>query len=231
MRPTQVNAPLLLIATLVLAIGLVATSCAPHHHRHRNPENIAEYLEHLDRPERDEYQKPQEVMGALGLKPGMAVADLGSGSGYFTRRFVETVAATGMVYAIDVEPQMLDYVKHSLEQMRIPYRTEFILAQPEGPELPMESVDLVFVCNVYHHLDDRARYFTGVKPSLKSDGRIVVIDFYHDERSGDVGFPKEHLVPKDTVLAEMTNAGYRLIKEHTFLPRQYFLEFAPVASH
>jgi ubiquinone/menaquinone biosynthesis C-methylase UbiE len=169
------------------------------------------------------------VIDALNLKPGLAVADLGSGSGYFTRRFIEAVTETGKVYAVDVEPEMLKYTEESVVHMHRSYTAEFILARPDNPKLPYESIDLLFLCNTYHHLEERAKYFSDTKSSLKPGGRLAIIDFYNDERSGELGFPKQHLVPRDTVIAELTKAGYRLVREHTFLPRQYFLEFVPVA--
>jgi ubiquinone/menaquinone biosynthesis C-methylase UbiE len=217
--------------TIVLLAALCALAAAPilakDQHKHRGPDDIKQYLEHLDRAERDQYQKPRDVMDALNLKPGMTVADLGSGSGYFTRRFVEAVTETGTVYAVDVEPEMLAYVKDSIVHMHIPYTVEFILARPDSPKLPLDSVDLVFVCNTAHHLEERSKYFRGLRSSLKSGGRISIIDFYPDERSGDLGFPKHHLVSRDTVIKELTDAGYKLEREHSFLPRQYFLEFVP----
>jgi ubiquinone/menaquinone biosynthesis C-methylase UbiE len=197
------------------------------HGQHRRPDDIQEYLRHLDSPERDAYQKPSQVVEALALKPGMSVADLGSGSGYFTRRFVEAVGQSGKVYAIDIEPDMLKYVEDSIVHMHIPYSAQFILARPDDPKLPLESVDLIFVCNTYHHLEDRTRYFQNLKGALKSGGRIALVDFYHDERSGEFGFPKEHLVPRDQVIEEMRKAGYRVLREHGFLARQYFVEFVP----
>lgn len=227
--PTVIR--LILVLTLWAAPAVAQTE---HRHggqeeqsKHRNPADLKSYLEHLDSAERDQDQKPAQVIEALGLKPGMAVADLGAGSGYFTRRFVDAVTVTGKVYAIDVEPAMLDYVKASLDRRRQPYTVEFILAGPDNPKLPGESVDLIFLCNVGHHLEDRATYFAGVKASLKAGGRVAIIDFYHDARSGNLGFPKRHLVPRDTLVAEMAKAGYRLLREHGFLTKQYFLEFVP----
>lgn len=217
-----------LIGLIVLTISILAAGESEH--QPRRPDDIKQYLEQLDNPERDRYQKPAQVVEALVVKPGMNVADLGSGSGYFTRRFVEAVTETGKVYAVDVEPEMLSYVRESIMHMHIPYSAEFILARPESPKLPFESLDLVFVCNTYHHLEDRAKYFMGVKSALRAGGRIAIVDFYHDERSGELGFPKHHLVPRDTVIEEMVLAGYRLLREHGFLPRQYFLEFAPVQN-
>jgi ubiquinone/menaquinone biosynthesis C-methylase UbiE len=211
---------------LALCVTLAGPALAEDQHQHRRPDDINQYLEHLDSTERDHYQKPSEVIEALRLKPGMAVADLGSGSGYFTRRFIEAVTETGMVYAVDVEPEMLAYAKESVIHMHTAYTAEFILAQPDNPKLQFASVDLLFVCNTIHHLENRSKYFSDLKSSLKSGARIAIIDFYPDERSGDLGFPKHHLVPRDTIVQEMAAAGYQLAREHNFLPKQYFLEFA-----
>ncbi|TAJ08900.1 MAG: class I SAM-dependent methyltransferase [Nitrospirae bacterium] len=229
------SAPTVIRLILVLTLWAVpALAQTEHRHggqeeqgKHRNPTDLKSYLEHLDSAERDKDQQPAQVVEALALKPGMAVADLGSGSGYFTRRFVEAVTVGGKVYAVDVEPEMLDYVKASLDRSHKPYSVEFILAAPDRPQLPRESTDLIFICNVAHHLEDRATYFANVKTSLKAGGRIAIIDFYPDERSGNLGFPKRHLVARDTLVAEMARAGYRLLREHSFLPKQYFLEFVP----
>ena len=226
--------PTLILLVWSVCVGLLwsaqpVTQVQAQHHepQSRRPADIKDYLEHLDRPERDQYQKPTQVIETLALKPGMAVADLGSGSGYFTRRFVEAVTERGKVYAVDVEPEMLAYAKDSVEHLPGPHAAEFILARPDDSRLPLQSVDLIFVCNVFHHLDDRPTYFARVRSALKPGGRIAIIDFYHDERSGEVGFPKDHLVPRERVIDEMTKARYTLVREHTFLPRQYFLEFSP----
>ena len=229
-------------ATLVLflSLGCAGHGTGPHHRHgqhegaqnqqphHRGPTDIKEYLARLDRPERDQYQKPAQVVEALALKPGTAVADLGAGSGYFTRRFLRAVGETGTVYAIDVKQEMLDYIQADLERMDGASTATFILARPDSPDLPPDSVDLIFLCNVYHHLKDRTTYFMKARSTLKPGGRVAIIDFYHDHRSGDVGFPRRHLVARQTVADEMTQAGYRLVEEHTFLERQYFLEFAVV---
>ncbi len=213
---------------LVLALTLfLAVPALAQHGEHRRPADLKAYIEALDSPERDGYQKPAQVVSALGLKPGMAVADLGAGPGYFSKRFVEAVTETGKVYVIDIEPEMLAAAKENLVHLHVSFTADFILARPDDPKLPLESVDLIFVCNTYHHLEERAAYFRNVKGALKPDGRVAIVDFYHDERSGNVGFPRKHLVPRDTVVEEMSKAGYKLLREHTFLPRQYFLEFSP----
>jgi ubiquinone/menaquinone biosynthesis C-methylase UbiE len=138
---------------------------------------------------------------------------------------VEAIGDTGKVYVVDIEPEALKYVEDSLVHMHRSFEAEFILARPDNPKIPMESVDLIFICNTYHHLEDRSAYFHNLKSSLKLGGRIAIIDFYHDDRSGELGFPKHHLISREKVVEEMTDAGYRLATEHTFLAKQYFLEF------
>lgn len=210
---------------LLVSLLYGASARAQQGHQHERMPNVMEYIERLDRSERDQDQKPAQVVDALALKPGMSVADLGSGSGYFTRRFVEAVTEIGKVYVVDIEPEALKYVEDSLVHMHRSFEAEFILARPDNPKIPFESVDVVFVCNTYHHLENRSEYFRNVKSSLKPNGRVAIVDFYHDDRSGEVGFPKRHLIPREKVEEEMKAAGYHLAKEHTFLPKQYFLEF------
>ena len=210
---------------LLIAFLCAAPADAQHKEQHRGPADIKEYIEALERPEREKEQKPDEVVKALNITDYMTIADIGAGSGYFTRKFVWAVQNKGMVYAVDIEPAMLKYNEEMVEHLHTPYNAKFVVAKPDDPLLPPKSVDLVFLCNAYHHLEKRADYFTRVQASLKPGARVAIIDFYHDERSGDVGFPREHLVPRDTVVKEMAAAGYALAKEHTFLSRQYFLEF------
>ena len=206
---------------LVFLLANLHASCT------HQPWDIDRYIQSLERPERDEYQQPGKVIEALNLKPGMIVADIGAGSGYFTRRLAEGVGHTGQVIAIDVEQKMLDYNRQELEKLWIVNRAKFILGKSDSPSLSEHSVDLVFLCDVYHHLKHHVDYLTRTKPALTPNGRVVIIDFYHDERSGKLGFSKHHLVPREDVIENMQQAGYTLSQEHTFLPRQYFLEFVP----
>lgn len=211
-----------LLLCLLVAVPVLAQHKDPHS---RGPSDIKGYIEALERPERDKDQKPDEVIKALNITDYMAVADIGAGSGYFTRKFVWAVQDKGMVYAVDIEPAMLKYNEEMIEHLHTPYNAKFIVAKEDDPLLPPKSADLVFLCNTYHHLENRPDYFKRVSAALKPGGRVAIIDFYHDERSGEVGFPKEHLVPRDKTIQEMADAGYKLSKEHTFLSRQYFLEF------
>lgn len=206
---------------LAFLFASLTASCA------HKPWDINRYIQALERPQRDQYQQPQKVIETLNLNPGMVVADIGAGSGYFTRRLAEAVGDTGQVMAIDVEQKMLDYNREKLEQLGLIKRVRFILAESDNPSLSNHSVNLVFLCDVYHHLKHQVEYLTKTKSALTPNGRVVIIDYYDDERSGTLGFSKQHLVPRERVIKDMNQAGYTLSKEHTFLSRQYFLEFVP----
>jgi len=216
---TQYGADRFLCLLLVCLLATLAAGCT------HQPWDIDTYIQNLERPERDEYQQPEKVVEALNIMPGMVVGDICAGSGYFTRRLAKAVGETGQVIAVDIEQKMLDYNKRELEKLGMADRTRFILAKPEGPSLSENSVDLVFLCNAYHHVEHHVDYWTTVKAALKPGGRVVIVDFYHDERSGKLGFSKDHLVPREQVIKNMKKAGFSFSKEHTFLSRQYFLEF------
>jgi ubiquinone/menaquinone biosynthesis C-methylase UbiE len=210
---------------LISFLGALPACTHQHGQKHRGPSDLKEYIEILERPDRDKDQKPDEVVKALNITDYMTIADIGAGSGYFTRKFVWVLQDRGMVYAVDVEAVLLKYNEEMADHLHTPYNAKFVVAKEDDPSLPPNSVDLVFLCDTYHHLEKRADYFTRVKASLKKNGRVAIIDFWTDGRAGDLGFSPEHLVARETVLKEMTAAGYTLSKEHTFLPRQYFLEF------
>jgi len=176
--------------------------------QHRGPSDLQKYIAELERPDRDKDQKPDEVVKALAITDYMAIADIGAGSGYFTRKFVWAVQDKGMVYAVDTEPVLLKYNEEMADHLHTPYNAKFVVAKEDDPLLPPKSVDLAFLCNTYHHLGKRADYFTRVKAALAKNGRVAIIDFWTDGRAGDLGFPPDHLVARETVISEMAAAGY-----------------------
>lgn len=209
--------------TLLLGALLAAASAAaqaPHTHRHSFGD--AEKWAHVfDDPERDAWQKPHQVIQALGLRPDAVIADIGAGTGYFAVRFANMVPA-GKVYAVDVEADMVRYLA---ERAKKENRPNLIAVKGEAgdPRLP-DKADLVVLVDVYHHIEQRERYFRALAASLKPGGRIAVIDFRLDSPSGP---PKAARVAPERVKAELAGAGYALAEEHGFLPRQYFLVFSP----
>lgn len=214
------------VSTLLLAAA--ASAAAQVHHAtmddvHRTHADPRAYIASLDRPEREAWQKPHEVISALQLSPGDVVADIGAGSGYFALRFAHHVGPTGKVLAVDVSQPMLDELTTRARAASL-RNVVPLLTPPDDPRLPDGGVQLVFSCDSWHHIDQRAAYLTKIKRALAPGGRLVIVDFHKD---APMGPPPAMKRTRADVLAEVEAAGFRLAAEHTFLPHQYFLVFTP----
>jgi predicted methyltransferase len=216
------HALLAVLACAAFTPGLAAAQ-TPHTHQHRFSD-AERWAKVFDDPERDAWQKPHEVIQALALKPDAVVADIGSGTGYFAVRFAHMVPK-GKVYGLDTEPDMVKYLaeRAKREGLRNLVSSK---AAPGDARLP-EKADLAIFVDVYHHIDSREGYFGRLRDSLKSGGRVAVIDFRMDS---PVGPPKAARIAPARVKAELRQAGYALENEYGFLPNQYFLVFRPVGS-
>jgi ubiquinone/menaquinone biosynthesis C-methylase UbiE len=190
------------------------------HERHGDP---AAYISSLEDTSRDAYQKPDEVMKALALRPGEVVADIGSGSGYFTLRFAWAVGERGRVYAVDVSPDMIRHLNRRLRDAGV-RNVVPVLSDPDDPLLPDASVDRFVIVNTWHHVEDRPAYLALLKRMLKPGGQVVHIDF--QKRDLPVGPPVAMKIAREELVRQMEETGFRLRAEHTFLPYQYFLVFA-----
>jgi ubiquinone/menaquinone biosynthesis C-methylase UbiE len=189
------------------------------HRLHRDPKA---YVALLEDPARDGYQKPDEVLRALALRPGEAVADIGSGSGYFTVRLAGGVGTGGRVYAVDVDPEMVRHLNRRLRDSGLD-NVRSVLADLDDPLLPDASVDRFFICDTWHHIGDQAKYLGLMKKMLRPGGQVVMIDFKKEETP--MGPPLGMRIAREDLLRQMQAAGFILAAEHTFLPYQYFLVF------
>ena len=172
---------------------------------------------------RDDWQQPQKVIAALNIQPGAVVADLGSGSGYFTFRLAEAVGANGKVYAVDVDPDMIELVAKAVKE-KSQSNIETLLAKPDNPMLPRSGIDLVFTSNTYHHIDNRVAYFSDLRHFLRPGGRIAIVEF---DRRGWLQGLLRHYTPGEFIQREMEQAGYSLQRSFDFLDRQSFMIFTP----
>lgn len=180
-------------------------------------------LASFEEPERDAWAMPGRVVEALGVTSRMDLADIGAGSGYFTRRLA-TAAHEGTTYAVDVDADFKGYIEAHRDQ----WGTSNIitrLAVYEHPLLPRDTVDLVFISNTYSFLQDREAYFTAVYKALRRGGRLAVIDWRDDvECPRHLGCPKPNQrVPHSVARTELESVGFTLLEKHDFLPYQYFM--------
>lgn len=213
-----------LAALILLLVGLpsLAQQKAPPPPNERPlDDRIARY----ERTERIDWQKPDEIIKALNLRHGAVVADIGAGSGYFTRRFAKAVAAGGKVYAVDIDQDILGFLKGAARKENL-NNIEIIVSKEDDPVLPENSVDLVFFCDTTHHLTNRVAYYRTLSRALKPDARIAIVDFPPEaNEKGHCPHEPDELVPRWQVIQEAEQAGFKLVEEFSFLPRQYFLIF------
>ncbi len=172
---------------------------------------------------RERRQKPEEVIKALDLKAGQTVVDLGAGSGYFTWRLAKAVGPEGKAIALEIEDRLVEKLKSDASRKGLA-NYEARLVPTDDPQLAPHSVDVIFLCDTYHHINNRVAYFNKVRQSLRQGGRLVILDMVRTEKN------KDHSIVREEVIEELQQAGFRLTKEFDFLlPHQHFLTFEPVA--
>lgn len=207
---------------LVLSTGCPTRNQGPPQH-YEDPQKMIAVFEDENR---DAWQMPDKVVAALPIPSKSAViADIGAGSGYFTRRLALQVPE-GRVYAVDVDTQFEDYLLTHRESWGTPH-IEPHLAHYDDPMLPLQSVDLVFAANTYAFIRDRVAYFSKVRQTLTPEGHLALVEFRPDARApGDMAPAPEHRVSAEQAKAELAKAGFEVVAEETFLPHQWFLVLA-----
>jgi arsenite methyltransferase len=211
-----------LIGLALLGFGWRAAWGQTEHQEEHPPSTTPRYIQVLEDPGRAEWQQPDDVVYRLNLKAGDEVADLGAGSGYFTLRLAREVGQTGRVYAVDTNPDMLKYIEKRAEEEKLD-NIQTILADPNDPKLGSESVDMIFICDVLHHISNREQYYPLLARALRLGGRLVDVDFY--KRKLPVGPPVEMKIARKDLIKEVESAGFDLLHDYGFLKYQYFLVF------
>lgn len=166
------------------------------------------------------HSQPDRVIESVNVKPGDTVLDLGAGGGYYAIRLGTCVTGSGQVYAADVNENMLEYIGQYAQTLGM-HHIEPIKTNGGVPDVPKKSIDLVFVRNVYHHIDNPALFFMALSDKLRHNGRVVIIEYKKEKRfslSGVWG----HATEEDTIQSAMENAGYRLETRYDFLKKQSF---------
>ena len=176
----------------------------------------------LEAPDRDLWQRPDQIMDAMGIADASVVADIGAGSGWFTIRLARRVGPQGLVYAEDVQPEMINAITRRVQREGLT-NVRAVRGQNSDPRLPPGSLDAVLVVDAYHEVEDRGTMLANLARALKPQGRIGVIDFKLDG-TGPGPAPDERVSP-DVVVKDAAKAGLRLVRQEPFLQYQYFLIF------
>ena len=189
----------------------------PAYHKHFK--DAKHWVKSFDDPERDKWQKPDEVISQLGIKSGSVVADLGAGTGYFTIRMAKAYPEAKIIGA-DIEPDMVAYLEQQAKERKLPNLVAYKI-DASKPILPAKA-NLALIVDTFHHIDNRVDYLKGLAGSLTPDGQVALIDF---TKASPVGPPAKHRIEPEEVIAQFKAAGYDLHKRFEDLPNQYFLLF------
>jgi len=180
------------------------------------------YLAMLERKERAAFQKPEQIMASLAFKPGERVADVGAGSGYFTIPIAKAVGPTGTVLAVDINPDMLDYVDKRAQAEKLA-NIKLLRSRPEDPMLPPGGADTILLVDVLHYVKQRTPFAAKLKAGLAPGGRIVVIDYIPKPMSERPWGPSvDQQFSRATMDQEMAAAGLKQVKVFDYLTEQWF---------
>jgi ubiquinone/menaquinone biosynthesis C-methylase UbiE len=201
-----------ILALTVCLAGAVAV-VAPAQHDGDNPDAWEE--------RHNAYQPPDQVLDAMGIKPGMIIAEVGAGRGRYVAHMSKRIGGSGKIYANDIDEDKLEYLRVRCERDGMD-NVEVVLGDVTDPRLPEGEMDLVYMINTYHHVEKPVDLLEKIKPSLKPDGILVIIE--HDvDKMG----PGSHSTSQIDLFTQATDAGFRLVRIETFLERDNINFFRP----
>lgn len=178
----------------------------------------------LERPGRITEEQPFEVIEYMDLKPGMVVADLGCGTGYFARKIAPKVAPGGVVYGVDIQPEMLQLMQQLCEKESV-QGVEPVLGDEKDPKLPKGKVDWIIMADVYHEFQYPEPMLAKMLESLSPTGKVCLLEYRAEEFRQASHIKPEHRMSVKQVLTEWNAAGFELIDLQEFLPAQHMFIF------
>jgi cyclopropane fatty-acyl-phospholipid synthase-like methyltransferase len=181
----------------------------------------------LVRPEREAEEKPDLALDGMGIKPGMKIADMGSGVGYMTLRMAKRVGPTGKVYGVDLQPGMLQKLRENASKAGLT-NIEPILSTVDDPKLPANSVDMILMVDVYHEFSQPQAMIRKLREALKADGRLILLEYRAEDPS--IPINPDHKMTVGQVKAEIEPEGFKLQTPIENLPRQHLLILTKTAK-
>jgi ubiquinone/menaquinone biosynthesis C-methylase UbiE len=219
----------LAIAVALAAAAFAASQASPGRHpisgrEYARPMGVAG-APWLDRAEREREEQPTRALQIMQIAPGMTVADIGAGSGYFTERLARLVGPSGQVFATDIQPGMIDLLKRRLSAQAI-QNVSVILSEPANPLLPAGTIDLALMVDVYHELGDPQTVLKHIRTALKPEGRLVLVEYKGEDPT--IPILPSHKMTVAQAKTELEAEGFTLATAVSSLPRQHVLIFTKV---
>jgi 3-mercaptopyruvate sulfurtransferase SseA len=194
----------------------------------KNP-NVPEYIGKFETESREIFAQRKEIVAACNLKPGMVVADIGAGTGLFTRLFAKQVGATGKVYAVDIARPFIEHIEKTCTEADIK-NVVGVVCTADSVRLPAKSIDLAFICDVYHHFEFPFRTMASIHEALRPGGRVIVIDFHRIEGKSREWVLNHVRAGQEVVVKEIESSGFKKVAEKKFLKENYYIEFEKVET-
>jgi SAM-dependent methyltransferase len=211
------------------SVPATPTEAAPHEHGehgghdhgfHKDFSDASKFSASFDNPARDAWQQPEAVLDLMKIAPASTVVDLGAGTGYFVPRLSQRVGPQGKVLALDVEPQMIEFMNRRVQEQKLT-NVEPRVVQPNDPGLLPGSVSRILIVNTWHHIGQRPSYAEKLAAALDATGEVWIVDFTLD---ADRGPPPEYRLPAEQVVRELEQGGLRAeVVEPEPLPQQYIV--------
>lgn len=227
MRPHAVLFVLTLAAAASVGAQEPTETPAEINKSFENPD-VPRFVERFESESREVYARREAIANAVGLKPDMAVADIGAGTGLFTRLFAERVGHGGRVYAVEIAPAFLEHIAAEARK-RGQGQVETVLATQETANLAPASIDVAFLCDVYHHLEHPDQNLASIRDALRPGGRLIVVEF--DRKESSSAFVRGHVrAGQDVFRAEIEAAGFTPIPtlQAPKLSENFFAEFRKI---
>ncbi|MGD8631327.1 MAG: class I SAM-dependent methyltransferase [Gammaproteobacteria bacterium] len=223
-RPARL---ILLLSSLLLVFAAAAQeqSVRPGINRHFMDPDWQQWVNTFERPGREVYDKRHAIVDASEVAAGMNVADIGAGTGLFTRLFAAAVEPGGQVYAIDISRTFIENILRTCREQGLSNVTG-IVNTPTDIGLPANSIDLAFIADTYHHFEYPQQTLASIHRALRSDGRLIIIDFRRDPRTSSHWVMTHVRGNKARVTGEVEAAGFRLVDDKPLMKTNYFLEFS-----
>jgi SAM-dependent methyltransferase len=229
--PSATAIPLLFATLLAAATGAFAESSTleepalgPGFNSHYMDPDVERWRHVFESPGREIFDQRQGIVQATGVRPGMAVADIGAGTGLFAILFARAVGPAGKVYAVDISPGFVEAIEKRAADYRLANLTP-VVNDPKQTGLPPGSVDLIFLCDTYHHFEYPGAMLDSISNALRQGGELVVIDFRREPGVSSPWVMSHVRANQAEVVAEIQAAGFELVETQDFLRENYYLRF------
>lgn len=191
--------------------------------------DVKEFTGKFEVESREIFAKRQEIVAACKLKPGMTVADIGAGTGLFTRLFAKEVGPSGKVFAVDIAPQFIEHIEKTCKAKDLK-NVVGIVCKQDSTELPANSIDLAFICDTYHHFEFPFKTMASIHRAVRPGGQVVLVDFHRIKGKSSEWVLNHVRAGQEVFTKEILAAGFRQVREEKFLKENYLVRFEKVET-